>query len=144
MNRPTAVSAELELQLVVPGSTSLPVRSVMHYDATDPYAVHVDFQTGDSSSEVVPWTFARSLLADGVAAPVGEGDVRVWPAETDGAPVICLSLTSPSGRAQFEIPLLLLADFLSQTFQVVPAGAEGDHVDVERELTLLLWAEPGA
>jgi hypothetical protein len=144
MTRPSAVSSELQLRLVVPGSVSLPVRAGMHFDVADPYAVHVEFQTGEQDAEVVPWTFARSLLSDGITAPAGEGDVRVWPATSDGSPVICLSLTSPSGRALFEVPLAELAGFLAQTFQAVPVGGESDYVDVEGELARLLWAEPGA
>ena len=153
--RPVTVSTELQLRLVVPGATSLPVRAGVRYDVTDPYAVCVAFHTGsgdgsgDSSSDVSPsdvveWTFARQLLTDGVAGPVGEGDVQVWPtaAATGGPSIVCLSLSSPSGRALFEVPLPELVEFLGQTYEAVPTGSEGDHVDVDAELALLLWAEP--
>jgi Streptomyces sporulation and cell division protein, SsgA len=149
--RPVTVSTELQLRLVVPGATSLPVRAGVRYDVTDPYAVSVAFHTGDGSGEgsgdVVEWTFARQLLTDGVAGPVGEGDVQVWPTAPgtsgSGSPaVVCLSLSSPSGRALFEVPLPELVEFLGQTYEAVPTGSEGDHVDVDAELALLLWAEP--
>ena len=93
-------------------------------------------------SDVVEWTFARQLLGDGVSAPVGEGDVQVWPSSTEGDPAVCLSLSSPSGRALFEVPLAGLVEFLTQTYAAVPTGSEADHVDVDAELALLLWAEP--
>lgn len=142
--RQTMVTAELELQLVVPGSAALPVRAGMRYDITDPYAVQVAFHTGspDAGSAVVDWTFARQLLADGVAAPVGEGDVQVWPSASAGASVVCLSLSSPSGKALFEVPLPALVDFLGHTYAAVPTGGESAYVDVDAELALLLWAEP--
>ena len=142
--RPTTVCSELQLRLVVPGTSSLPVRAQMRYDVADPYAVQVAFYTGSTAGrdEVVEWTFARSLLSDGVSAASGEGDVQVWPSTSGGDQVVCLSLSSPSGRALFEVPLLALADFLARTFDAVPTGSEVDHVDVDSELALLLWAEP--
>ena len=137
------VSTELELRLVVPGSTSLPVRSALAYDPADPYAVTASFHAGSASSEeVVRWTFARDLLSDGVTAPVGTGDVRVWPATSGGSPVVWLSLSSPSGKALFEMPLAELVEFLRQTYDVVPIGKESNYVDVDAELAVLLRAEP--
>jgi hypothetical protein len=142
--RQSVVSADLQLRLVVPGSSALPVRAGMRYDASDPYAVSVAFHTGpaDGSGDVVEWTFARQLLTDGVSGPVGEGDVQVWPSSSGGAPVVCLALSSPSGKALFEIPLPALVDFLGSTYAAVPTGGESAHVDVDAELALLLWAEP--
>ena len=143
--RPTSVSSELQLRLVVPGAASLPVRAGLDYDITDPYAVTVSFHTGNGApgGDVVQWTFARQLLSDGVTVPAGEGDVQVWPSTGhSGEAVVCLSLSSPSGRALFEVPLPDLVEFLGRTYEAVPTGAESDHVDVDAELALLLWAEP--
>jgi hypothetical protein len=143
--RSTSVRTELQLRLVVPGTTSLPVRAGLQYDVADPYAVQVTFHTGSGSDgEIVGWTFARQLLTDGVTGPVGEGDVQVWPSTSAGLGVVCLSLTSPSGKALFEVPLPELVDFLGQTYASVPSGLESEHVDVDAELALLLWAEPEA
>ena len=141
--RPVIVSSDIQLHLVVPGTTSLPIRAGLSYDAGDPYAVSVAFHTGSlASSDTVEWTFARQLLTDGVSAPAGEGDVRVWPTTADGEPVICLSLSSPSGEALFEVPVPELVEFLTMTYVAVPTDAESQHVDVDAELALLLWAEP--
>lgn len=143
MARSTTVSADLRLRLIVPGSASLPVRAAMRYDVADPYAVQVAFQTGlQDDSEVVPWTFARALLSDGTTGAAGEGDVRVWPEDSADGHVVCLSLSSPSGKALFEVPLTDLVEFLARTYDAVPTGCESDHVDVDAELALLLWAEP--
>ena len=145
MARPTCVQADLHLRLVIAGSVPLPVRAGLRYDVLDPYAVQVSFHTGPSGEgEVVEWTFARSLLTDGVAAPAGDGDVQVWPSTSGGQSVVCLSLSSPSGKALFEVPLPELVPVLSQTYTAVPTGSESEHVDVDAELALLLWAEPGA
>jgi Streptomyces sporulation and cell division protein, SsgA len=143
--RTTSVTTQLQLRLVVPGAASLPVRAGMRYDLTDPYAVSVSFHTGGGAeSDSVQWTFARSLLTEGVTAPVGDGDVQVWPSTSAGSAVVCLSLSSPSGKALFEVPLDELAQFLGQTYAAVPTGCESEHVDVDAELALLLWAEPGS
>ena len=141
--RPSSIRSEMHLRLVVPGAASLPVLADLDYDPADPYAVQVSFHTGSpSSGDVVQWTFARQLLSDGMSAPAGEGDVQVWPSSTVGSSVVCLSLSSPSGRALFEVPLAELAEFLGRTYTAVPTGSEADHVDVDAELALLLWAEP--
>lgn len=141
--RPVTVSTELQLSLVVPGTVSLPVRAGMSYDAADPYAVKVAFRTGNGvSSDVVEWTFARQLLTDGVSAYVGQGDVRVWPTRSAAEPTVSLSLSSPSGKALFEVPVPELVEFLSMTYAAVPTGSESDYVDLDAELALLPWAEP--
>ncbi len=141
--RPTSVSAHLQMRLLVPGTAALPVRADLRYEIADPYAVQISFHTGsETRGDVVQWTFARQLLSSGVAAPCGEGDVKVWPSTSSGPAVVCLALSSPSGRALFEVPLVDLVQFLGQTYETVPSGGEGDYVDVDAELALLLWAEP--
>src|SRR5437763_4438908 len=113
--RPDSVSAQIELRLVVPGSPSLPVAADLSFSHSDPYAVRIAFHTG--GADVVEWTFARSLLTDGVTHPVGDGDVQVWPCKNpEGGPQVCLALSSPSGRALFEAPLPALVQFLTQTY----------------------------
>ena len=140
------VSVELALHLVVPGRASLPVPTLLRYEADDPYAVHLGFRTG--GDEVVEWTFARQLLADGLVGAVGDGDVRVWPAGEDStgasARLVCLALSSPSGTARFELPADRLVDFLTRTYAAVPAGGEARFVDLDAELALLLWGATDA
>jgi hypothetical protein len=123
---PQFVTAELGLRLVVPDGSPVPVTAGIRYDAADPYAVSVTFFTG--AAEPVRWTFARQLLTDGVERSVGEGDVRVWPAQTDGNPVVYIALSSLGD----------VVDFLSRTYLAVPTGSESDFVDVAGELSVLL------
>ena len=138
MTHIASVSTELELRLVVPGGPSLPVIAGLRYQADDPWAVRVAFHTGGEGDGVVEWMFARQLLTDGVAGTVGEGDVRVWPSETGRERVVNLSMASPSGSALFEIDRDALVEFLQQTYLAVPTGTEGEVVDLDAELALLL------
>jgi hypothetical protein len=135
MTHIASVRTELELNLVVPGSDSLPLLAGQRYDANDPWAVRVSFETGE---DTVEWLFARQLLTDGVARPTGEGDVRVWPTQHDGERLVTLAIASPTGSAMFEIDRDGLVEFLQQTYLAVPTGCEGDVVDLDAELALLL------
>lgn len=135
MTNIATVSAALELHLVVPGSDSLPLLAGLRYDITDPWAVSVTFDAGDSTVE---WLFARQLLTDGISFATGEGDIRVWPSLTDGERLVTLAMESPSGSAMFEIDRNALVEFLQQTYLAVPTGHEGLNVDLDAELTLLL------
>jgi len=153
MNRSssTTISAELGLRLVVPQQTIVPLVASLYYSGRDPYAVRMAFHVG--TDEPVEWIFARELLAAGIESRQGEGDVQVWPsaqscAETDGLDVIGaadtegavlnIELSSPFGQAHFEAPAGAMSAFLDRTYQIVPAGREGDYIDMETELNDLL------
>jgi hypothetical protein len=126
----------MDLDLVVSGSSPLPVPADVTYDPADPYAVRIAFHTG--ADEVVEWTFARSLLTDGVNQAVGAGDVQVWPAQDAGRRTVCVALSSPGGRALFEASLSDVIQFLTRTYALVPTGSESEYVDLDSELALLL------
>ncbi|WP_300605859.1 SsgA family sporulation/cell division regulator, partial [Trebonia sp.] len=106
----------------------------------DPYAIRIAFHVG--LDEPVEWIFARDLLSTGIETREGLGDVTVWPSagSEGGAPgsVLNIELSSPFGQAHFEAPVKEISDFLRKTYQIVPAGKESDHVDVEAELNDLL------
>jgi Streptomyces sporulation and cell division protein, SsgA len=135
MNSSTTVSAELGLRLVVPDRTTVPLLAGLEYAADDPYAIRMAFYVGED--EPVEWIFARELLTVGIVRRVGEGDVEVWPAESDDT--LHIALSSPFGNALFEVPLSPLADFLHRTYEAVPAGREGEFIDIDAELENLLW-----
>lgn len=136
MNR--TVSAELRLRLVVPDRTSVPLLAGLSYTAEDPYAIRMAFHVGND--EPVEWIFARELLTLGIARRVGDGDVQVWPARSEGERTLHISLTSPFGQALFEAPLPPLTDFLRRTYDLVPAGRESDFMDLDGELSNMLWS----
>ena len=138
MNSSSSVSAELGLRLVVPQQTIVPLVASLYYSSEDPYAIRIAFHVG--LDEPVEWIFARDLLAAGVKAREGHGDVTVWPSEgaSSVGQVVNIELSSPFGQAHFEAAADEIADFLTRTYEAVPAGAETSHVDVDAELTDLL------
>ncbi len=141
-------TARTTFQLVGPQSwTAVPAALV--YDSTDPFAVRVRF--GDGAVEDVDatpyddpdddggveWLLSRDLLRAGLTGPVGEGDVRLWPAR-GGLDVLFLQLRAPSGEAMFELSGAVVGDFLRETELLVPAGGESDLLRVDDELSALL------
>jgi hypothetical protein len=111
MNSSDTVAAELGLRLVVPEHDGVPLTASLHYRAEDPYAIRMAFHVG--MDEPVEWIFARDVLLN-------------------------ISLSSPFGQAHFEAPLPALAGFLLRTFEVIPAGREGEFVNLDSELDNLL------
>jgi len=135
MMNSVTVSAELNLSLVVPEHGAVPLVASLDYCADDPYAIKMAFHVG--TDEPVEWIFGRELLAAGLEGKAGDGDVRVWPQDAD-EDVLNLTLSSPFGEARFEAPLRATAEFLRSTYGVIPAGTEGDYLDVDGELKELL------
>jgi hypothetical protein len=133
-----AISAELSLRLVVPDQGSVPLVASLYYGAEDPYAIRMAFQVG--TDEPVEWIFARDLLAVGMEGPAGEGDVQIWPSDSDGHELLNIALSSPFGEAHFEARRSSTAAFLTRTYEVIAPGHEADHIDVDSELDELLWA----
>jgi hypothetical protein len=141
-------TARTTFHLVGPQSwTAVPAALV--YDSTDPFAVRVRFGDG-AADDVEPalyddpdddggveWLLSRDLLRAGLTGPVGEGDVRLWPAR-GGLDVLFLQLRAPSGEAMFELSGAVVGDFLRETELLVPAGGESDLLRVDDELSALL------
>ncbi|HKA96551.1 MAG TPA: SsgA family sporulation/cell division regulator [Streptosporangiaceae bacterium] len=139
MDRSATVVAELGLRLVVPERGGVPLTASLRYRGDDPYAIRMSFHVG--LDDPVEWLFARDLLAVGVQAPTGDGDVRVWPTSEADRDVLNISLSSPFGQAHFEASLAAVSGFLRRSYEVVPLGREADFVDVEGELKdLHRWA----
>jgi Streptomyces sporulation and cell division protein, SsgA len=130
------VRAALTLRLVVPRADVL-LAATLRYDADDPYAVHLAFPPTETA-QGVEWMFARQLLADGLVALTGDGDVRIWPSPEDPDGPSYIELCSPSGRAVFAAPHDALVTFLRRTVDLVPPGCESERYDVDAELDLLL------
>ena len=134
--RVSEVRTPVTLRLVVPRADVL-LDATLRYDADDPYAVHLSFQT-TPGRDGIEWMFARQLVADGRTAPVGDGDVRIWPSPEDLGGPVYLELCSPSGRALFAAPRAVLASFVRRCYNMVPPGCESEHLDLDVELDLLL------
>lgn len=132
----TPLRHALRLHLVVTEETTVPVDAALTYDPTDPYAVSAVFHTDETTS--VTWTFGRDLLLAGMTEPSGEGDVVVWPWQSDERPVVCLALSSPSGEALLEADLQDVRRFLDASYELLPAGRESEHLDVDSVIEHLL------
>ena len=146
MNISATVSAELGLRLVAAEQTIVPLVASLRYSASDPYAIRMAFHVGPE--EPVEWIFARELLADGMATPVGDGDVQIWPSSPTMGPdgeirgplsVLNIKLSSPFGEAYFEAPADAVSNFLDRTYSIVRMGGESDVIDIDGELNGLLW-----
>jgi len=138
MNTSAIVAAELGLRLVVPEHGGVPLTASLYYRGDDPYAIRMAFHVG--TDDPVEWIFARDLLAEGLDHVAGDGDVRVWPSTAAHRDVLNPALSSPFRQAHFEAPLTAMTGFLLRTFEVVPAGREGEFIDIEGELNdMLRW-----
>lgn len=114
------------------GASPLPVQVGLEYDPTDPYAVTTAYLTGRGT---VRWMFSRDLLADGLLAATGDGDVTISPAVAPS--MVVFELNAPGGSAVLEAPAQELASFLDRTYEVVPVGEESLWFDFDLELTKL-------
>ena len=122
-------------ELIAQDAAPVPVKVELSYSSRDPYAVQASFRTGHDST--VDWVFARDLLADGLMASSGTGDVRVQPMPTDPSRVE-LELNSPSGHALFTTFAQSLSDFLDRTYEAVPPTSEYSWLDFDLALSELL------
>jgi hypothetical protein len=142
----TTVSTELDFMLIGAEDMRVPLIASMYYSRTDPYAVRVAFHNG--TGHPIEWVFARDLLAAGLTAREGIGDVRLWPSagtgqsgpedEGAGAGILNIEMSSPDGHAHVQAPAPAMARFLESTYRIVPAGEETSAVDLDAELHSLL------
>ncbi len=129
------VESSVQLRLVVADADAVPLPVSLRYSVADPYAVRAVF-SGDGME--VEWVFARDLLRTGLAAPVGDGDVHVWPSWGTGRELLMISLTSPDGQAVLEAAADDVRSFLDRTTAVVADGRESSHLDLDAALARLL------
>ncbi|MFJ2605562.1 SsgA family sporulation/cell division regulator [Streptomyces sp. NPDC091279] len=122
-------------RLITADQRELPIPATLRYAAADPLAVHLDFPPEVSLDRTsVTWTFARTLLEDGLRGPAGGGDVHIWPCGEDRT---VLELHSPFGLALLRFDAAPLHRFLLRTYAVVPAGQEDLSAAVDEGLTAL-------
>ena len=117
----SGLAQDIEMDCVDAAGQSMKLDASLGYQPSDPYAVAVTFRTPGGD---VVWTFARELLARGLAAPAGEGDVPVWP--------------SPDGELLVQAPAQDITAFVNQTIALVPEGSEGSQFDIDELIGQLL------
>jgi hypothetical protein len=133
-----AITEQMRMEFVDTEGLSTPLNAELEYDPADPFAVSILF-----TDEPVPvrWTFARDLLIEGFYEPTGDGDVHVWPClNTEGAAVVILELSSPSGEVLVQVSSRAMSQFIHQMVAMVPQGTEDTLVDVDAEIAQLLSA----
>ncbi|MFJ8627061.1 SsgA family sporulation/cell division regulator [Kitasatospora sp. NPDC093550] len=117
----------------------VPIVAELRFDPELPYAACLAFPLTPcdcvSGEPQVCWYFSRELLNEGRHAPAGTGDVRVSPGQ-DGE--VLITLRGPSGQAVLSAPEDEVTAFLADSFTLVPAGSESEHLDVDAALTRLL------
>jgi hypothetical protein len=126
----TRVGTVTVVEFVRPDGSLEPMNVDLQYRSDDPHAVTMRFQARDQESI---WLVGRELLADGLLAPAGLGDVRLRP---EGGDVLVLELFTEDSHAVFHLSAEELDRFLQSTYAAVPAGRE--VVDFELLLKDLL------
>lgn len=98
-----------------PERGTLPVELEARFDPQLPLELRFDFGKDNV------WVFYKDLLVIGAAQPVGEGDVRIAPAEDE---MVRVTLDSPFGHAVMDLPLM---DVLAYLGEVSTAMATQDE-----------------
>ncbi|MGH3978511.1 MAG: SsgA family sporulation/cell division regulator [Pseudonocardiaceae bacterium] len=119
-------------QLAVLRGAAAPVLTRWLYLPDDPFTVTVAINT--PSGHWVEWAFARDLLIDGLAAPAGIGDIRLWPRRDQDRRTLVVEIESPDGYACLEAELDPLEEFVRATMDAVPVGTESDMLDLDLEI----------
>lgn len=110
--------------------------AVLSYDRTDPFAVRMAFPAPATlEGTEVSWEFSRELLAAGMNAPAGFGDVRLRPFGYDRT---VLEFHAAEGIAMVHVRTAELRRFLRRAQELVPTGDEHRFLDLDRGLTHLL------
>lgn len=123
------------VRLITAGDHEVPVTATLRYTTEDPLAVFIDFPPEATlDGEGATWTFARSLLDEGLGAPAGSGDVQIWPC---GPGRTVVEFHSPYGIAVLQFGTPALRRFLLRSYAVVAAGQEDVGAVVERGLSAL-------
>ncbi|MGW3691758.1 SsgA family sporulation/cell division regulator [Streptomyces sp. NPDC005125] len=130
----------LDMELASPLGEPILVPTHLLYRSQDPLAVQLLFR--DGLQGLIPWVFARDLLAAGTQALSGEGDVRVWPGKTGPEALLHLLLSSSHGSAHLTASLPAIERWLYCTYQLVPAARETEALDLETHLAQFLDGAP--
>ncbi|MFJ8667271.1 SsgA family sporulation/cell division regulator [Streptomyces sp. NPDC093600] len=136
----TVIEQAVQARLVASAPRMETVPATLRYDREDPFAVSMAFPPPATLEGVeVSWAFARELLARGVDAPAGDGDVRVRPYGYDRTVV---EFHAREGVAVVHVRTCELRRFLERSQHLVPAGREHHYLDWDEELAALLEEYP--
>lgn len=131
----------LDIERVLDLTTRQAVRAKFRFAPDAPWVVSVELEI--ESGPRVLWRIGRDLLHQGLHSMSGLGDVRIWPSYSVDRPIARLQLTSRDTAALFELPVPPLAEWLADTYELVPADAELSEIDWD-VATASLLQEPQA
>ncbi|WP_175410892.1 SsgA family sporulation/cell division regulator [Streptomyces sp. TRM64462] len=132
----TVIEQAVAARLVASAPCMDVVPAVLRYDCGDPFAVRMAFPAPATLEGVeVVWEFSRDLLAAGLDAPAGCGDVRVRPYGGDRT---VLEFHAPEGVAMVHVRSSDVRRFLQRSRHLVPAGCEHLFLDLDHDLAELL------
>ncbi|MFI6638263.1 SsgA family sporulation/cell division regulator [Streptomyces sp. NPDC050504] len=132
----TVIEQAVQARMVssVPQMETVP--ATLRYDRDDPFAVRMAFPPPATlEGTEVSWAFSRELLAEGIEAPAGLGDVRVRPYGYDRT---VLEFHAHEGVAMVHVRTAELRRFLKRAQGLVPAGHEHRHLGIDENLAALL------
>lgn len=124
---PRACELVLGVERVLDVSARQPIRAEFRFDPEDPLTVSVEFVVHGGPRVV--WHIGRDLLAQGLHAMSGLGDVQMWPSQLEERQTARLRLCAGDMAALFDLPVPPLEEWLAHTYTIVPAGAELAAVD---------------
>jgi len=130
------VAEQLELRLVGPGYTVVPLSATLRYRPEDPYAVELSLDL--ATMERTRWTFGRDLLSAALRGPSGAGEVQAWPLAGAGEKLLTITLGPPGACARYEASAAQVESFLARAHAVVPPGQEAGRLDVDGAISQLL------
>jgi len=131
-----SVSAAPMVDRWLPGVGMTPARCRLRYEPSDPYAVHLTL-VGENGDRM-DWTFARSLLSEGITGHAGVGDVRIWRVRGSRRAIIALVLRHGTTSVHVYAARRPIKEFVEAVLTAVPAGDEAGHADIDAELDALL------
>lgn len=134
LHLPRTVSVRIQMS-VATADAQADVDAELRYDPADPFAVTL-VVCPDAQSPV-EWVFARELLTTGLAEPNGEGDVTIEPVSDGGEWLVGITLATDT-VASLVTRADRVAEFLTETYVLVPSGCETDHIDLDAEIAALL------
>lgn len=122
-------------RLITAADEHLAIPATLRYTSADPLAVHLDFPPHVTiDGEVMTWTFARVLLAEGLHAPAGLGSVRIRPS---GPSHTYVEFHAPEGTAVLRFLTSDLYRFLARTYTVLAPGEETVGAELDEDVVTL-------
>ncbi|MEU6141539.1 SsgA family sporulation/cell division regulator [Streptomyces sp. NPDC047081] len=133
---PVTLEQPTGARLLTPDHEELAVPVTLRYTSGDPLAVHFVFPAWISlDDEEVTWTFARTLLEEGLGTPAGLGTVHVRPC---GPARTAVEFRAREGVAVILFETAALHRFLVRSYEVTEPGAEPVEPALDRGLAAML------